>query len=98
MGMSTHIKAFIPDTDPEYVKHKEILQVCNKHNVTLPKETSKYFDNLYPNEVLLDNKLEIKLEPNVHFTRWREDSSEGFELDLTKLPNGITKLRFYNSW
>lgn len=100
MGMSTHIKAFIPDTDPEYLKHKEILLVCNKHSVQLPPETSKYFDNLYPHMILLDNKLEINLELGLHYNRWadKEESSAGFEIDLTNLPKGVTKLRFYNNW
>lgn len=96
--MSTHIRAFIPDTDPEFQKHKEILLLCNQHNVTLPKETALYFGDDSPNEYLLDEKLEVELAEGIDYIEYREDSIEGYEVDLTRLPKGVTKLRFYNNW
>jgi len=98
MGMSTHIEAFIPDTDSEYIKHKEILEVCAKNEVTLPKETAEYFGDDFPQRYLLDEKLSVALKEGEHYNNWSDESSEGFELDLTKLPKGVTKLRFYNNW
>lgn len=98
MGMSTHIEGFIPDTDKEYLKHKEILEVCAKNEVTLPKETAEYFGEEYPQRYLLDEKLAVILNEGIHYTKYSADGSDGFEVDLTKLPKGVTKLRFYNSW
>jgi len=30
--------------------------------------------------------------------KWHQDSQEGYELDIKKLPKEITLIRFYNSW
>lgn len=99
MGMSTHIEAFIPDTDPEYQKHKKIVIACLEADVSLPKETSDYFFGYkLPTTRMLEEKLKIELKEGEHYVDWRDESSEGFEVDLTKLPKGVTKLRFYNNW
>lgn len=106
MGMSTHIQAFIPDTDNDFQKHKEILLLCNKNGVSLPKETSEYF-NCQPDEsmgtrdyvqYLIDKKLSVELGEGIHYVEYSDDSSSGFEVELSKLPQGVTKLRFCNSW
>lgn len=98
MSMSTHIQAFIPDTDKEFKKHKKILLACSEAEVSLPKETAKYFGGEDADESMLDEKLSVELKEGVHYKDWSQDSSSGFEVDLTKLPAGVTKLRFYNNW
>lgn len=100
MGMSTHIEAFIPDTNSEYQKHKEILEMCIKHDVYLPEQTAVYFGQSVPYIGLLDEKLRLELKEGINYTNWSdsEEGSQGFEVDLTKLPKGVTKLRFYNNW
>jgi hypothetical protein len=100
MGMSTHIKAFIPDTDPEYQKHKKVAQTCIEAGVSLPEETAKYF-NCTPNtywDGIIEQKLETRLKLGEHYTEYRADMCEGFEIDLAKLPEGVTRIRFYNSY
>lgn len=91
--MSTHIEAFTPDTDPEYRKHLEVYDTCIRLDVSLPKETDEYFNGDIPEE-----RLRIELEEDVHYTIYSEDYSSGFEVDLDQLPEGVTKLRFTNSW
>jgi len=98
MVMSTHIEGFMPDTDLEYQKHKKVLLICQESGVSLPKETAEYFGEDDPNSYLLDEKLEIELKLGVHYEDYQENSSVGFEVDLTKLPKGVTKLRFTNSY
>lgn len=98
MSMSTNIRAFIPDTNPEFQKHKKILLLCAESGVSLPKETAEYFDSEDADEYLLDEKLEIQLKKGVHYVEYHGDAAHGFEVDLLKLPDGVTKLRFYNSW
>lgn len=96
--MSTHIQGFIPDTDATYQRHKKVLIVCLEADVQLPKETAEYFGSTSAYESLLDEKLEIELKKGVHYEDYSEDMTQGFEVDLTKLPRGVTKLRFTNSW
>ena len=98
MGMSTRIEAFMPDTDLEFQKHKKILLMCKEAEVSLPKETAEYFGDDSPEEYNLDEKLEINLIEGTHYEEWEGDMQQGFEVDLSKLPKGVTKLRFYNSW
>lgn len=96
--MSTHIMAFMPDTDADFKKHKKILLACMEAEVSLPKETAEYFGEEDAEEYLLDEKLSVELKEGVHYKDWSDESSQGFEVDLSKLPKWITKLRFCNSW
>lgn len=98
--MSTHIKGFIPDTDAEYQRHKKVLLICHEMEVHLPPETAEYFGHGVPHLSLLEEKLEMELIENVNYKYWddTEEGSQGFEVDLTQLPPGVTKLRFYNNW
>lgn len=68
MGMSTHIAAFIPDTDPEFIRHKAVALACMAHNVSLPAEVSNYFNvrhNAYP--AMFDEKLSVELIEGAHY-------------------------------
>lgn len=96
MSMSTHLVAFTPDTDPEYQKHLKVWNMCEELEVSLPAETYSYFLNGYMSTP--EEKLEVTLEEGEHYKEWEGDMQEGFEVDLTKLPKGVTKLRFYNSY
>lgn len=98
MGMSTHIQAFVPDTDLDYQRHKKVVAMCLQLSVSLPSETAAYFNAHNPRHVNPEEKLEIELVEDIHYTDWSDDSSQGYEVDLTKLPKGVTKLRFYNNW
>lgn len=96
--MSTHIEAFIPDTDPMYQRYKAVAIACMENNVTLPEEVANYFNHRHAFPGMFDAKLSVKLELDKDYTEWHDESNRGFEVDLTKLPQGVTKLRFYNSW
>jgi hypothetical protein len=98
MGMSTHITAFIPDTDPEYQRHKKVLLACKEAKVSLPAETAKYFGIYQPDLCLLEEKLQVKLIKGTHYEEYNAEMEQGFEVDLDKLPQGVTKIRFYNSF
>lgn len=98
MGMSTHIKAFIEETDATFLKHKKVLLACHEANVSLPKETAEYFDCEYPELSVLEEKIEFSLKNGVHYKEYNKDMIDGYEVDLTKLPKEVTKIRFYNSY
>lgn len=98
MSMSTHIQAFIPDQDAEYKRHKIVLLVCSDAKVSLPEETAQYFGSKVADKALLEEKLQIMLTKGEHYVDYDEDMCQGFEVDLTKLPKGVTKLRFFNSY
>ncbi len=98
MGMSTHIEAFMPDTDADFIKHKNVLLACREAGVSLPKETAGYFGSDDTSNETLDERLIVPLQLSLDYVNYSEDDRHGFEVDLTRLPKGVTKLRFYNSW
>jgi len=93
--MSTHIKGFIPDTDPTYQKHKKVLIACYEAGIKkLPQETAIYFGNEYPDPYLLEEKLEV----DILFNKLDDDSSNHYEVFIKDIPEGVEKIRFSNSW
>lgn len=95
--MSTSVRAFIPDTDETFQKHKKVLIACREAGISLPKESEEYFGYNETDDWVLEEKLEISLGKEI-LKEWRDDSSEGFEINIADLPKGVTKLRFANSW
>lgn len=98
MSMTTYMRAFIPDTDPTYLKHKKVLLACLEAETDLPKQTAEYFGQDYPDEEILEEKLEFELKEGVHYDKWNDDGAEGFEIYMDKIPKEVQKIRFVNSW
>lgn len=90
MGMSTHIIGFRPP-DEKWKKMKIIWDACEAADVTPPEEVLIFFDHEPPD----DKGVEVAIEAK----DWSDkDMSQGYEVDITKLPKGLTIIRFYNSW
>lgn len=95
MGMSTHVVAFVSPEDETYKKHTKVMIACLEAGIKeLPKETAEYFNSSYPDESLLEKKLEIRIPHH----EYSEDMIEGFEIYINEIPKGAHKIRFYNSW
>jgi hypothetical protein len=97
MGMSTSVRAFIPDTDETFQKHKKVLIACREAGISLPKESVDYFGYDETGDWVLEKKLEISLGKET-LKEWSDNSSQGFEINIADLPKGVTKLRFANYW
>lgn len=95
MSMSTHVKGFIPATDPTYIKHSRVLVACCEAGIKeLPKETAEYFGSKYPEKYLLEEKLEVSIPvEEIH-----DNSGIKYEVMLSQIPEGVEKIRFVNSW
>lgn len=101
MGITLKLKAFTASNDTTYQNHKAVLQACQKANVSLPKETSEYFgvkEGSYPDSDLLEEKLSVPLSVDKHYKDYLEEGSDGYEIDLRKLPKEVQILRIYNSY
>ncbi len=96
--MSTRLRAFIPDTDALYQKMKKVYLACEEAKMDLPEEAAKYFGVSYPEDDALEQKLTVKLTEGIHYVPYFTEMTEGFEIDLDKLPKGVTKIRFTNSF
>jgi len=95
MGMSTRVEGFISSDNETYRKHSAVLRACIDAEVScLPKETAEYFGSEYPSEYLLEDKLIVDI-PKREYT---EDMTEGFEILISDIPEGVEMIRFANSW
>ena len=95
MGMSTRVIGFVSPNDENYKKHSKVLIACIEAGIKeLPKETANYFGSTYPEEYLLEEKLEISIPAH----EYSADMQVGYEIIVSEIPEGVNKIRFYNSW
>ena len=95
MGMSICIKGLISSDDEKYQKHCKVLRACIDANIEeLPKETAEYFGCKYPEEYLFEDKLETDIIAH----RYSNEHSEGFEIVVSEIPEGVQKIIFFNTW
>ena len=95
MSMSTHVVAFVSDEDKTYNKHAAVLRACSDAGVSeLPKETAEYFGEPYPELYLLEERLTVDCPTH----EYRTDYSNGFEIIVSEIPEGVHKIRFENSY
>ncbi len=91
MGMSTHIIAFRPP-DKEWLEMKQVYDACLTAGIDIPGQVEAFFGGDRPDDSGVRIDISLLLE------EWQEESRQGYQLDLSKLPDGIKILRFYNSW
>ena len=71
---------------------KAAYDACRDAGVSPPSDIWDFFDGEAPT----DNGMEVEIDEAL--SEYSEDSSSGYDLDLSKLPKGIKIIRFYNSW
>ena len=91
MSMSTHIIAFRPP-DEDWLKMKQVYDACLTAGIDIPDQVASFFGDDRPDDTGVRIDIDHLLE------EWQEDSRQGFQLELSKLPADIKILRFYNSW
>lgn len=95
MSMRTYITGFVSPDGKTYKKHLKVLMACIEADIDeLPKETAEYFGSKYPDEELIEGRLEVELD----YEEWSNESSQGFELLVSKIPEGTYKIRFANCY
>jgi len=93
MGMSTNIVGFKPP-DHKFRKMKAIYDACELADVSIPDEVDRFFNGERPDEA----GVLVELYRHESVSEWQDDSGQGYQVDLTKLPSDIKIIRFYNSW
>ncbi len=92
--MSTHsyVQGLKPKTE-EYEKKLYIYKACQEINITPPDEIVKFFDGEICEEGIITELPEEAVK------NYADDSCcDFFEVDLTKVPSDVTKIRFVNSY
>lgn len=93
MSMSTHVIGFAPP-DEKWKRMKAVYDSCENAGLPVPKEVHEFFDGGSPDA----SGVEVDLEKAGAVEDWNEDSREGYEIDLSKVPKHVTKIRFYNAY
>ena len=95
MGISTRLIGFVSPDNEDYKKHAAVLRAClDANNKWLPEATSEFFENIFAEEYLLEEKLEIEIP----YHTYEEDMQEGFEIILSEIPAEVHKIRFVTSF
>lgn len=89
--MNTHVVGFRP-ADAKWRKMKDVWDACVAADTLVPPEVAKFFGEDEPD----DSGIEVDLSRVLR--EWEDDSRAGYELDVDKIPSGVTSIRFYNSW
>jgi hypothetical protein len=89
--MSTYVIGFMPHT-ADYLRKARAYQACEEAGLCPPKELLDLFENGPPDEAGM--LVEIKAATK----QWNGDCASGIEVDITKLPPGVTIIRFKNSY
>ena len=103
MSISTIIVG-VRDLRKEFDKMWTVAKACEKAKITFPKEVCDYFiidadqKELDDKSCYEQEKLTFDLKGKPGVKTWSADMEEGFEVDLTKLPKDVKKIRFYNSY
>jgi hypothetical protein len=113
MGMSTHVVAVRAlDDSSKFEKMLNLKDACETAGVDYPQECVDFFkkvSDLHPGESAelltsqamdIDLKYDIKNYPELAniCQEWSDDMQSGFEVEVSKIPSWIKKIRFYNSW
>ena len=92
MGLSTHAVGFRP-ADEAWDRMLLVWNACRHANVDVPEIVRHFFGDEDPTD-----KPGMEVEIDDAIRDWSSESAKGFEVDVTKLPDGVRFVRFYNAW
>lgn len=108
MGMSMRLAFFRKETDPVLSKKLDAAYAMKAADVPIFGELREYLSPVFSEYGTLPTDRQLAVDqmlaagPNFHDAKgfaWNDgDMSEGFEVDLDKLPPDVRKIRFYCSY
>ncbi len=98
MSMSMHCLAVKP-ADETYRLKAEAYRACEAAGISIPYDLERFFNHEKPDPTGTTQQIGGYVE-NLHpsCVKYKGDSCEGFEVDVTRLPEGVRFVRFYCSW
>ena len=105
MGMSMNVSYFRSAQNAAMHKKLDAAYACQAAGLSMPVELQQFLKPVMDNygELPEDRNCAVDclLEVNgcSSQSEWDDgDMRNGFDIDLSKLPPGVTKIRFYCSW
>jgi len=96
MGMSNHVLG-VRDLDGRFAKMMAAKLACDAASVGYPDEIYKYFKCPGECEDYLRQEME-SVDITDAVSEYSKDEMDIFEVDLSKLPEGVKAVRFKNSY
>lgn len=101
MSMTLNIEG-VKVRDSKWENMKKIWDACSATNIPIPKEVNDYFNGETPDE----KGVKVSLIPCVAIlknsyqiaTKYSDEYSEGYEINVKEIPADITIIRITNSW
>jgi transaldolase len=93
MGMSTHVVGIKPP-DKVWKTMKQAWDACEAAKVPVPDEVLEFFNHEKPD----DAGVIVEIDESEAVSKYSEDGVEGFDVDIKKLPQDVTVVRFYNAY
>jgi hypothetical protein len=104
MSVSTFIKAIKPP-NKKWREMKAVYDSCVKAGISIPDEVTDFFDGDEPNEKGVEIDLRCSqnqytndgdIHPSISIGHG--DSTDYWDVDLSKLPDGVKFIRFINHY
>lgn len=93
MSESYHAYA-IQALDDEAQNMADIWHSCTRGGIDVPDEVVDFFEGQGPD----DAGRPVKLDDHECCSKYSDDMKTGLEIDMTKLPANVKKLRFFVSY
>ena len=77
---------------------KAVWDACKAADVDPPPAVVRYFEDEDGDAMPDESGIRVSLYRHESVKEWSNDHESGLMVDLGKLPEGVTLLRFYNSW
>lgn len=92
--MSTHVVGFRP-ADEQWNKMKAAWEACVAAGVDVPVALYRFFNEEPPG-----NRPGCEVDITCAIQEWSDNKSSkaGIDIDLSKIPENVKVIRFYNSW
>lgn len=96
MSMSTYIIGIRPP-DGKWKAMKAVWDACTAAGIDPPDEVADFFESDFGDEPDAQG-IRIALEDDPCVSEYSSDAASGYTVELAKVPEKVTHLRFYNSW
>ena len=94
MSMSTYVVGY-REVDEQWKKMKQAWNACMDAKVDLPEDVYSFFDGEDPNT--MEGK-EVDIEEHDCVSEYNDETRNGYQVDVSKIPKDIKFIRFVNSW
>ena len=78
------------EPNAQYEAYKKVWNDCKEAGIDIPKQVLQYFDFTDPN---ITNGIEVNIEKE-YVVQTHDNHYTAYEIDLKKLPEQFTKIRF----